>query len=255
MNHFREPPLTKSFQLIRNDLIDRLEDYIHEQKLSPGTRLPGERELCDLWQCNRVTLRAAIRKLVDEGRLCRIQGSGTYLASPKIERNLWQFSSFGEAMRMGGYTLTTRLIEFLRLEAPKKIAEALESPLGTALWRVERLRIVDQLPLALETAWIPVELAPTLDRFDLERNSLYATLETHFGIRLMRSLDDLSTAKCKADEASLLQVAEGTELLVQEGTAFDGRERPVEYSRALTRGDRCRYKMRVGKGVAYGEGH
>lgn len=242
--------MAKSIQLIRNNLIDRVEEYIQEQQLAPGTRLPSERELCELWRCNRVTLRTALRKLVDEGRLYRVQGSGTFLSTPRIERNLWQFCSFGEAMRAGGYELCTRLIAFERLEAPKRIAESLEVALGTPLWRIERLRIVDRLPLALETAWVPADLAPTLDQFDLELNSLYSTLEAHFGIRLMRAYEDLSTAKSQPKDAGLLLVPEGMDMLVLEGTAFDDKDRPVEYSRALTRGDRCLFTMRVGKGAA-----
>lgn len=241
--------MTKSIQLLRNDLMDRLEDYIQEQQLPPETRLPSERELCELWKCNRVTLRTAIRKLVDEGRLYRLQGSGTYLAAPKIERNLWQFCSFGEAMRAGGHELSTHLVAFACMEAPKLVAEALEILLGATMWRLERLRIVDGRPLALETAWVPVALAPTLDRYDLERESLYATLEEQFGIRLLRSSQALSCARGKVEEASLLQVEDGTDLLLLEGTAFDQRDRPVEFSRALTRGDRCRLTMRVGKGA------
>ena len=239
--------MAKSIQLIRNDLIDRLEEYLQERKLAPGARLPSERELCELWRCNRVTLRAALRKLIDAGRLYQLPGSGTFLAAPKIRRNLWQFCSFSEAMQAEGYVLTTRLVAFARVEAPKRIAESLEVPLGTRLWRIKRLRIVDDVPLALETAWIPVDLARSLDQHDLERASLYATLETHFGIELMRSYEDLSTAKAAPEDAGLLQVAEDTELLVLEGAAFDRGERPVEFSRALTRGDRCCFMMRVGK--------
>lgn len=246
MNHFRETSVAKSIQLIRNDLVDRLEDYIQEWKLVPGSRLPSERDLCEQWHCNRVTLRLALRKLIEEGRLYRVQGSGTYLAEPKVERNLWKFSSFSEARLSEGHVLSTRLVEFASVEAPKRIAEALERPLGARVWKIKRLRIVDGSPLALETAWVPVDLAESLDRYDLETGSLYATLEEHFGIRLMRAWEELSAGKAQPREASLLQVEADTDLIVLEGVAFDGEGRPVEYEKALTRGDRCRFMMRVG---------
>ena len=236
--------MAKTLQLIRNDLADRLEEFV--QGLEPGARLPSERELCARWDCNRVTLRAALRKLIDEGRLVSTQGSGTFLAPPRIDRNLWQFCSFSEAMASAGHALETRLVAFARLEAPKRIAEALEVPLGTPLWKVKRLRVVDGAPLTLETAWLPVELAPELDRYDLERDSLYAVLETCYRIRLTRSCEDLSLAKAPAEDAALLQVDQDADLMMLEGVAFDATGRPVEYSRDLTRGDRCRFLMRVG---------
>ena len=72
----------------REEATELIECYIRRMDLQPYERLPSERELCQLWNLNRSTLRNAIRKLTEEGRLYSVKGSGTYIAPSKLERNL-----------------------------------------------------------------------------------------------------------------------------------------------------------------------
>ena len=59
----------------------------------PGTALPTERELAEQLATSRTTVRQAIAELVVEGLLVRTQGSGTYIAEPRLV-HIRQLSSF-----------------------------------------------------------------------------------------------------------------------------------------------------------------
>src|SRR5579884_3361739 len=108
---------TRSF--ISHMIEEQIDELISEHHLQPHDRLPSERKMCEMWNCNLTTLRRAIQRLTNEGVLYSIQGSGTYVAEKKIERNLWQFSSFSEAMQQSGATLKNRLINQSIIEANK----------------------------------------------------------------------------------------------------------------------------------------
>ncbi len=216
-----------------------LEDYLVESALEPHDKLPPERELCQRWNLNRVTLNKAIRHLVNEGVLYSIKGSGTYVSERRIERNLWEFSSFTQAMQKSGSTVKTSVISIRLIEATKVIAGHLNLLLGNMVYKIERLRIVDNAPLALEVVYLPVDLCEGIEKFDLEANSLYELLDQHFDIDLVRSNQNIELKKIDQGIAKWLEIEKETAVLVLSGTAYDRSDIPIEYAESYTRGDRC----------------
>lgn len=62
------------------EVVVRLRDMIHSGELSPGDRLPPERDLAKLLGVSRPTLRAGIRSLATVGILQSRQGAGTFVS-------------------------------------------------------------------------------------------------------------------------------------------------------------------------------
>ncbi|MGE9266805.1 MAG: GntR family transcriptional regulator, partial [Verrucomicrobiales bacterium] len=60
----------------------RIEAEIREmiKELPVGAKLPSERKFAELQQCNFLTVRRALKSLVDEGLIVRQVGSGTFVA-------------------------------------------------------------------------------------------------------------------------------------------------------------------------------
>ena len=221
----------------------KIADHIEEalRGREPGSRLPSERDLATRFGVQRLTVRAALKRLEREGRIVSIGGSGHYVAERKIERNLASFQSLTEAIGESGRELSSRLVAWDRVEADKRLGQRLGVPLGEALHRIRRLRFADRIPLTLETSWIPLRLAPELEGADLETGSLYAALEAR-GVRLVSARQEILMAFASEDEADLLEVEEGEALLLLRGVAFDGEGQSVEFSTSLTRGDRCVFR-------------
>lgn len=224
---------------IRSQIVERLEEYIEEKKYKAHDQLPSEREFCELWNCNRMTLRAAIKRLINEGVLYNLHGKGTFLAEKKIERNLWQFSSFSKALEASGHEVKTEMLEVRKIEATKKISELLRLPLGKEIIEIKRLRIVDKEPMAIEVSYIDYRLCPGIEKEDLGIYSLYETLKSKYGIKLVRETQEISITYANEDEIDLLGVESKAAMLMLKGLAFNDENLPVEYSKAITRGDRC----------------
>lgn len=78
--------MPKIFNLLSYDAAERIEQLIHDSNLCKGDKLPSERELAQLFQMNRVTLRQGIQRLIDQGLLFSIANSGNYVAKSKTTR-------------------------------------------------------------------------------------------------------------------------------------------------------------------------
>ena len=127
----------------------------------PGTALPTERELAEQLATSRTTVRQAIAELVVEGLLVRTQGSGTYIAEPRLV-HIRQLSSFTDDLGPG--RVASRVLA-VTVE-PATGETALRLGVSTVC-RVDRVRLVDGTPLAHETARLAGEypgLAAELDR-------------------------------------------------------------------------------------------
>ena len=152
-----------------------LEDAIRTGRLGHGDALPAERDLADYANVSRVTVRKAVDDLVKDGLLTRKHGSGTFVVKPlsRVEQPLTRLTSFTEDMaRRGLVTRSEWLERGLFHPSPEEMMMLGLAP-GTKVARLGRLRIADDMPLAIERASISVEYLP--DPW-VVTNSLYAVL-------------------------------------------------------------------------------
>ncbi len=140
-------------------------------ELAPDTAIPSERELMTTYDVSRATVRKAIDGLVADGLLQRIHGRGTFVARPRLESRL-HLASFSQDMRRRGLTPSTRLLNVELDRPPAEVAAALELGADAQAWKLDRVRLADDQPIALENGWYPKALLPGLDRHDLG-GSLY----------------------------------------------------------------------------------
>lgn len=221
-------------------VMEQVLDLIAE--LEPGTSMPTERELAVTLGTSRTTLRQALAALAADGRIARTQGSGTFVAEPD-RVFVHQMTSYSEDLRAQGRVPSSVILEVARVKPRPDVAAGLGLETGEEVHRVERLRLVDDEPLALEVAHLPGPL-PRL-RAELERRgSLYDTLREAYGVSLARAEDVVETGLATPREAEVLGVDVGAPLLVIRRTAHDADGRAVEYTRSVFRGDRFRFVAR-----------
>jgi GntR family transcriptional regulator len=222
-------------------IAESLLGQIESGQLKPGERLPPERALSEALGVNRITLRQALSKLETEGYLNRRQGSGTFVADPKIERQASRLVSFTQAMKRRGYKPGARVITFEKQPASAAIARHLRIPVSSSVYFVRRLRLLNREPVLLEAFWMPVRRFPGLERFNIARRSVYELMETAYGVKVTRARQSLGPTVATDYEARLLKIAAGAPLMLEERLGFDGDGKPVEYGEDLYRGDRFRF--------------
>jgi DNA-binding GntR family transcriptional regulator len=233
-------PLAYSLPLyiqIAESLIDRIESG----ELAPGEQLPAERELSEQLGVNRMTLRRALRVLESQGLVVRRHGVGTYIAKPKIDRSMDVVYRFTRGMQKRGLTAGASLISMEEILLEPSLARELEVPAAAPAYRILRLRTINQEPVLLESYTIPRQRFPGLDRFDLEKRSIYEVMESEYGVVIARARQSFEPVLASDFEAELLCVPVGAPLMLEKRLSLDGAGAPVEYGKDRYRGDRFRF--------------
>jgi GntR family transcriptional regulator len=213
-------------------LRDALRDAIGRGLLKPEETLPPERDLAQDFGISRITVRKALDALVAEGLLTRRQGAGTFVAG-RVEKQFSKLSSFSEDMAARGRVVRSEWI--LQAEGAVTPDEALMLGLspGSAIYRFNRIRYADELPMAIEHAVIP---GFAISGLEVVGTSLYAALEDG-GMRPIRALQRLRAVSFNAEQAKLLGIEAGAPGLFIERRGFLEDGRAVEATQSWYRGD------------------
>jgi GntR family transcriptional regulator len=214
------------------------------QTLPAGTPVPPERTLATEFDTSRTTVRQALAELVVEGRLERIQGKGTFVAKPKVAQAL-QLTSYTEDMRAQGLEPTSRLLDVGYIVADDDLAERLDIKPGGRVLRIERLRMANGEPMAIETTHLSGRRFPGLRRHLVKYNSLYRALSEVFDVHLAEAEETIETALATPREAGLLGTDVGLPMLLLSRHSRDDSGEPVEWVRSVYRGDRYKFVARL----------
>jgi GntR family transcriptional regulator len=228
-------------------LKEALCEPIAEGKWRPGDRLPGEPELCRLFGVSRTVVRQALKEMTYEGLVVREKGRGTFVAPPKIssQRQVQSLDGFYQDMAEKGLPPVNRVLEQAVVPAPPKVAAALQLHAGDPVVKLIRLRFVQEEPMVLVTAYLPHALCPGLEKADLEKQSLYAYLESQCGLVIARGLRRIEAVLASEYEAELLGLDPGAPLLKLESTSYLDDGTPIEYYIDFHRGDRTRFEVEI----------
>lgn len=211
------------------------EAAIDQGELLPGDALPPERDISEDCGVSRVTVRKAIDQLVEEGRLLRRQGSGTFVASPvkRMDQPLARATTFTEDMARRGMVASSRWLVRGTFLPNSDEMMALGLSANSRVARLHRLRLADDIPMAIEYASLPADILPDPEKVE---SSLYAHLEARQS-RPVRAIHRISAHLLEEAETSLLAVPPGSATLCVQRVAYSPEGRVIEMTRTLYRSD------------------
>lgn len=235
----RDAPVPLYHQL-RQALLEPLEQGHWRE----GDLIPTEREICEAYNVSRITVRRAINELVREGYLVSQQGKGTFVARPKVQRELTQLRSFSEELAAAGLRAGSRLLSLRQEPALGDVAAALQLSVGAWVWIVERLRLIEEEPTILSISHLRLPPQVTLTAAEIEAEVSLWRLLRRQGVTFARSELTIQAIAGSDRENELLEAAPGSPLLLVESTIYSDDGAPVEYTRMVSRGDRYKYVVR-----------
>ena len=229
---YRIPPGTEA--------VEKLEDFIVVNRLAPNTRIPSERDLCEMWGVSRTTLRQAVDTLVGRGVLYRVNGAGVYVSVGKKNRNMVGVDSMVGELRQQGSILAKKIISVRKVEATKQISKKLHVLLGQEVYEYILLRKIDDVPCFLETTYLDCERYPDFEKYYTDKTSMGRILKNVYHIhRLFGGLAEMDT------EAALLEIIPDSPLFFTSGVVKDEEGVIIMYYKQLIRGDKFKLVSRI----------
>lgn len=227
-------PAKARYRQIASDL----EADIAAGRLKVGDQLPSERAMAEQLGISRMTARKALEQLANRGILETRLGHGTFVGRPPIRQELTALSGFSEEMERQGRTTSSIVVEAARQPATKEAEAALNLAPGSYVYRLNRIRLADGMPVAIERTEIDAERTPDLfAKADFSATSLYASLKQCFGITPAMAEQTLEAALANASEALTLGIKPGAAVMHQTRLTRDTDGKPFEFVRSTYRGD------------------
>lgn len=205
------------------------------EELGEGAALPTERELCERFEVSRATVRQAVAELVLEGRLSRRQGSGTYIAGPKLVQPLVP------AGRRPGIRPGRSVITLERRVAGRALAADLQVTPDAEVFHLERVLLAGDERVGLESTYLLASRCPDL----LEVFTPEQPLSEQLGVEPAGAEERVETVLATPREALLIGTNPALPMLLTHRISWGPDGVPFERVRSLYRGDRLSFTTRL----------
>ncbi|GAC1638889.1 MAG: GntR family transcriptional regulator [Chloroflexota bacterium] len=231
------------YRRIYNDLKAKIESGEYQAE----DRLPSELELSRSYNVSRITSRQALELLCTEGLLVRRQGMGSFVAADRVSQPLVRLTDFVEDMGHAGLRPESHVLRYDGEPATVHLAALLGVEEDAPLYRLDRLRLGNGSPIALDWTWLPAQFGKLLDGEDLTHRTIYGILEGEYGIPIVSG--EYAIEACIADEeqARLLRMGEGDPLLLFGRTSFTTGHKAVYHQKRFYRADRVQYRLTLAR--------
>lgn len=191
------------YQQLNQALCEIIESGVY----NPGDRFLTERQISEVYGVSRATANKALSSLVSQGILEFRKGIGTFIQGHTRTHDL-----FDDKAKEANKQPATRVLDFRNLkasEAEESIRENLKVGPDEPLYFVERLRLLDDVPVLLERRHIVAKFCPNLKKEAL-LGSLYETWASEYDLEITESDERIRAVSIGRQDAKFLQVPTGT---------------------------------------------
>lgn len=242
------PVGTTKYRAVQQSLLDRISG------MAAGERLPSESTLCEHYGVSRITLRQAVDGLVNDGRLRREQGRGTFVSEPSPpsghpERFADTITGFHQQQTSSGQRVATRTLSQQRIPASEAVAAKLMIPTESPVVELVRLRYVNGQLHQHVVTWLPHSRFPDTLVADFAERSLFEFLTERYGVVLVRNDLEVGVEDASREVALNLAVEDGYRLLRIGSTVFGTDETPAAYGIARHTPDNSEIAISLGAGT------
>jgi GntR family transcriptional regulator len=224
----------------------RIKAEINSGHWKPGDQIASERDLMRIAGVSRATVRQTLASLTQQGILERKHGRGTFVTRPKFEQTIQAAYSFADQLRALGLHVEDRILKKAVTKTTADMAKLFGLPVGEELIQLERLRLLEDVPLMVNRSFIVYRLCPDLLNIDVGP-SLYGLLGERFDLPLLRSTDTLEAIPAEGAIAEHLQIIRGEPIMYTQRIAYTYDDVLLHVGLTYIRGDMCRFRVDMHK--------
>ena len=204
--------------------------------LRPGDAVSSERDLAKMHQVSLMTARHALASLEQEGLVERRRGIGTFVATPKIHFN--KLMSYTEQMAARSLNAGSKILSLKIIDNEPEVAARLSLAPNDPIIKLERLRHAADEPFALETCYLSAKDFPGLLNAPLGRESLFATIERNYNVKLGYADEEVDATAADPQIADILAVPRRDPLLRIRQLIYSTPGKALIYALCIYRSDR-----------------
>jgi GntR family transcriptional regulator len=191
-----------------------------------------------------MTVRQALVALQQEGMIHSVPGLGTFVSDHRMSKRL-TFVSFSQEVLERGMTPTSKIVSAIKTSVKEQvIAESLGISVGDQVYKIERVRFADKIPMALEESFVSAALIPGLLDQDLSK-SLYEIFKNTYEKPVIKAECVVSPMNLSKRQADLLDTDIRSAALNFVVVAYDSRGRALERCNSIKRGDRYDFRYSI----------
>jgi GntR family transcriptional regulator, frlABCD operon transcriptional regulator len=225
-------------------LIETIKQDINAGKYPIGIRLPTEKEMCDMYNVSRITIRRAIIELEREGIVQKQHGIGTFVNNnKKIKRDLVSVTGFSEFLVQTGKLPNTKIISTEILKASNWLAEILNIEIDQPILEIRRLHLIDDEPIHLETSYYSLIKFPYLDQHLKECHSIYSILKERYSTKAVKNHKTLTAVFPSLEQAKLLELTQDNITLEVEKWAYDEKGEVIHFTKSYLPADKVSFTI------------
>ncbi|MGG1677767.1 GntR family transcriptional regulator [Neobacillus sp. NRS-1170] len=203
-----------------------LKDRILHGVYAIHTNIPSEPQLEEEFNVSKITVRNAIKELVQEGYLEKKSGKGTKVIANVSTAKLSKGKRFTELLVEEGHHITKKVLSIKRIELSAE--SELYSLFGEHCIQIERLYLLDNEPYIHFSHYILSDMSEE-EVEDVQIGSLYRFLEEQ-SIRLESFRDEFAVSIAPSHVSERLHVEKDTAVLKRIRRSSDDEGNVLEYS-------------------------
>ncbi|MCT7718079.1 MAG: GntR family transcriptional regulator [Lactobacillus iners] len=199
-----------------------------------GMRLPDERSLSEHYQVSRSSMKRALELLAQEGIVFKKRGSGTFINPLYLKnRGLFKYegSNLGitDSFSVPGKSQNIELLDYQVIKTDDDLKQDLFLTSSDFVYKIIRLRLLDDQPFLIETGFIPIKIAPDLNP-DILKKSLFNYLEHQKNKRVTKSFLTITVEPSTLEDQVKLMLEPNEPVGIIEGIFFLDDGTPFEVS-------------------------
>lgn len=215
--------------MVYKKVVNLLKNRINSATHNIGDLLPSEKELAELYNVSRNTLRKALKELEEEELIERRHGSGTRIRSKNFQASVTHLDSFTQIALNEGKTPSSQILKFELQSASEEIAKGLQIQHGESVYFAKRLRFIDNIAMQLEETWLSATRFPDLTIAHMKK-SKFSYIENECGVKIDGCYESFLPVLPSVEQAQLLHISTQDPIIKMYTQAIDEQRNPIDYS-------------------------
>jgi GntR family transcriptional regulator, frlABCD operon transcriptional regulator len=224
------------------EIMTGLKQYIDTHELKEGDRIPTEKELGDLFKASRISIRRAIKELVEEGVLKIVRGKGTFVSAPRKEIHLLDLQGFSEGLTTENDTITKDIVSIQKVKSNPHLDEIFNHKYNEYIELVRKVYRNDQA-LSLDYAYLPTDLYPGIEEKITPESSTFKIIHEEYGLEFKKVNKNLEFVHPDEELQGHLKVSSLNLLVLVDKVIFGENDQPVHYSKYYLIAERVKLRL------------